>query len=518
MPRKGYLKATVKVAALLSISRVLGFARSQTMAAYFGATGDSDAFVVAISVVTLTTSITGPITVAFLPVYSSYKSKGKRQEALRLASSVVSVSCVFMAAASILIFANASRLTRLMAPGFGEDVYLKAVSLTRILVPFMVLPLLASFAKSILNTEDKFSVPAAADVLENFLALGLMVLLAPSLGAEALAVSLGVGFLALFLVQYVWVKQMDEWPKAGVHFNCGVKKVFVLALPVMGGSLVAGGHHLVDKALASRLPEGSLSILNYAERVRGLPVGILIASITTVMMPTLSFLWGRRNFGDFLLGVKKSLTYAGYLCLPAAICLMVMAKPIIRLAFQRGAFTEEAAALTSRALAVFATGVPAGGVLRMINMAFISAQDTKSAVFLSVMSSFANVLLDFLFIGPLGYIGLALAHSLSTYAALFLGLFMFKKRFFNAKKTEGGAIFGGLTASFVKMIVSAFIMGGFSLKALEFSNLRVGTGSFAADALALSALTAASLTVYVATTYILKCQEVGPLFGNFNKK
>lgn len=515
MSRRNAAQATLSVASLLCISRLLGFVRSQAMAALFGATGETDAFVVATSVITLATSVTGPITVTFMPVYAALTARGERDTASQVASQVMTMSLVFMMLACVLIFIQAPFLTKLIAPGFQDQTYLKAISLTRLMAPTMVLPLMAALAKIMLNVRGQFAAPALADVLENLVVVFFMFHLAPTLGIEAMGVSMGLGFLMLFLLQYSLLKKMEVWPSLELGLGASTRRVLSLAFPFMGGSVFAAVHHFVDKALASRLPEGSVAVLNYAERIRSLPMGILVASVATVVSPTLSGMWGKGDHKEFYSTVVMTLRSIGYFCVPAAMGLMVMAVPIVRLAFQRGIFTHQATLATAQALIAYAPGLVAGSALRIITMSLTSAQNTKAAVFLGTISSITNTIFDLVLVGPLGYIGLALAHSISAYVALACGLILLSSKSIGKRYQMR---LGQMVPALGKILVASTIMAGVGFRLSSKIGLLTGTGDTIKDAMLLILVTIVSVIVYFLSTVVLKCNELETLSRLFLNK
>jgi putative peptidoglycan lipid II flippase len=471
------------------------------MAALFGATGETDAFIVAISVATLVTTVTGPVTVTFLPVYAAAAGKGDSRAAAKAASQVITLLGGFMMIAAMIMAAFAPQLTRLVAPGFGEDTYATAVSLTRIMLAAMALPLLASFAKSILNTKKDFVTPAFADIVENLVVVVMLVLLAPTLGVVSLGVASSVGFLVLFAIQYLSLRRSGLWPQMELGFGPDLRRMLVLALPLMGSSLFAGLHRFVDKALASRLAEGSLAVLEYAERIRGLPMGILVAAATTVMLPSLAGMWGRRDTQAFARTVEKNLRSIEFICIPVAAGLMVLAPPLVRLAFQRGAFTAEAARATAVALTAYAPGLAAMAAVRIIMTAFTSSQKMGLSVLVGICSALLNVGFDYAFIS-LGHVGLALASSVS-------GVLTFAVAALLLRREHGGHLnLHALSVSVGKMIVASTVMAAAAVRLSDATGLSSGTGSVARDIVSLTCISAVSIATYLVLARLLGCDEI----------
>ncbi len=500
-PIEGGTRATAVLAMLLMVSRLMGFVRSQVMAALFGATGQTDAFIVAASVATLVTAFTGPVTMTFLPVYAAALGKGDAGAASKVASQTITLVSGFMMVASAGLAAFAPQLTRLMAPGFGDDTYVHANSLVRIMLAAMVLPLLASFAKSILNTRRQFVVPAVADIVENVVVVLLLVWLATSMGVVALGIATSAGFLILFIIQYLALKRARSWPSLEIGFGPDTRKVFILALPLMGSWVFSGLHRFVDKALASGLGEGSMAVLEYAERIRGLPMGVLVAAVTTVMAPSLSGHWGRGDARSFAGLVEDNLRSIEFLCIPIAVGMMVLAQPIVRLAFERGAFTAEATQATAAALVAYAPGLAAMAGTRIIMSAFISSQKTSLQVLVGICSSLLNVVLNFAFIGTFGHVGLALASTVAGFLTLLASTLLLRRghrRHLNLR---------ALGAPLAKMAASATVMGGVAVYLSNSTGLSRGTGDAVRDITLLGGTVVVSAAVYLVLVTVLGCNE-----------
>jgi putative peptidoglycan lipid II flippase len=494
-------RATLTLAVLLTVSRLVGFVRSQAMAALFGATGETDAFVVAVSVSSLVTAVTGPVTVTFLPVYAALAAKGDPQSARKVASQVITLVSSFMMGASTVLAAFAPQVTRLIAPGFAAHTYANAVALTRVMLASMVLPLLASFAKSILNTRGQFAVPAVADIIENLIVVLALVLLAPALGVVSLGIAVAAGFLVLFLIQYFCLTRSGSWPPMEIGFCRETRAVLRLALPLMASSAFHGLHRFVDKALASRLAEGTMAVLEYADRIRWLPVGVLVAAVTTVMAPSLSGMWGRRDKRGFAHAVEANMRGIMFVCLPFATGLMVLAKPIVRLAFQRGAFTPGAAQATASALIAYAPGMVATAAVRVLTTAWVSSQKTGLTLVIGIWSSLLNVVLDYALVGPLGYIGLALASTVSGFLTL-LGA-----AWYLGRDRERSLNLSSLVPPIGKMVAASTVMAAVALRLSDIMGLNKVPGTAAHDLMLLACVSGVSVAVYLTITGVLGCEE-----------
>ncbi len=501
MPNRQMAKTTIGVALLLAAARLTGFARSQVMASFFGAGTEMDVYIVARSVAMIATILTGPISVTFMTVYASKMAQGQQRAAHKLKASIVSVSCIVMLCQVVILVAFAPQITQWVGPGFSTAVYEKAVAQARLMLPFMLFPLLAALSKSVLNTHKTFSAPVVADILEHLVVIAIIAKLGADYGANSLAYAAVLGWIVLFGFQWFSLKRRKLWPRLSLSFNEDTRKVMVLALPLVGGSLLSGVYHVVDRALASRLPAGSMAILEYAERLRGVPLGILVAAATTVLYPALSGMWGRGDHRSFSDTIMSGLRFVEFICIPAAAGIMVLAKPITRLAFERGAFTAEATESTARALVAFAPGLVAAAGLQTMNSAFMSLQRTALPVILGVIMSVVNISLDIVLVGPMGFLGLALANSLGAFVTMLVGLFLLRNH-------SPGVSLRVLIDSFGKATAASIVMAAAVLKISQAIGLFEGMGSLLKDMAGILGVATIGAGIYVIVTTILGCEEL----------
>ncbi len=463
-----------------------------------------DVFIVARSVAIMATLFTGPLSVTFLTVYATKTAGKKRRGAMSLASSTVTLSCIIMGLTVLLLALFAPQITRLVAPGFQENTYVQAVSLARLLLPFMIFPLLAAFSKSILNTHQDFATPVIADVIEHLVVIGVILVLAQGFGTGALAIAAVAGYIVLFGVQGCVLRSRRLLPNASLAFDADTRRVVALAVPLIGRSFIGRIHHMVDRALASALPVGSVAVLDYAERLRGVPLGIFVAAALTVLFPTLSRMWGKGETCSFADTISSGLQMVEFICVPAAAGMMVLAGPLTRIAFERGAFTAGATRATAAALVAYGPGLVAVAALQVINAGFMSAQKTGIPVLLGAVMSATNIGFDLALVTALGHVGLALASSLAAVFTMLVALCYLKKA------VKEVSLFS-LADSLGKALVCSTMMAAVVLKLSEASGLASGTGSLAKDGVLVLGMAAAGAAIYWASAFLIGLAGATPL-------
>ncbi len=189
-----------------------------------------------------------------------------------------------------------------------------------------------------------------------------------------------------------------------------------------------------------------------------------------------------------------------FICIPAALGLAVLAKPIVRLAFERGAFTPDATLLTAGALSVYSFGIVALALSRIVGVAFYSSQDTWRPVLLALGTSGLNIILDIILVGPFGHTGLALANVMASWAGAIFGLVLYTRYISRVSIKE-------LVQSGSKILISAAAMGVFAWVSARYSGFLAGTGSLRKDLALAVVVVGGSVLVYLGAL-ALKCDEI----------
>ncbi len=400
------------------LSRILGLIRDMVIASLFGSGMVADAFFVAFRIPNLLRRLfaEGSLTIAFIPVFTDYLNKKGKPEALDLARVTLTIVSIILVVVSIAGVLLAPWIVRLQAFGFGPAgaKYELTVFLTRITFPYILLISLVAFFMGVLNSLRHFAAPAAAPIFLNVGIIGGAVLISPHLKEPIVGVAMGViiGGILQVLLQVPWVKRegLRLWPKWNPS-HPAVRRIGVLMLPAIFGSAVYQFNQFMGTLLASFLPEGSISWLYYADRIVQFPLGIFGIAISTAALPALSTHAALEDSEEFSQTLCHALRMVFFITLPSLVGLMVLGEPIVKLIYQRGAFTAHAASMTNRALFFYAIGLWAFSGIRVLVSAFYAMQDTKTPVMVAVGALVVNLVLSLCLMGPMKHAGLALALS-----------------------------------------------------------------------------------------------------------
>lgn len=504
MTKARLARAAGVVAFFLAASKVLGFVRETSLAAVFGATSDTDAYVLARGVpYLLFGTISYALTTTFIPVYSAVREQSGKEAGFRFANTVFwavfGVAFVLVVVGEIL----ARQLVAVFAPGFSEDVAELTAYLSRIMFPMMVFQSLSGITTGILNAEGLFGIPVAAASALNVGIIASTVVFGPRYGIAAVAAGTLVGAIACFAVQLPALKRVGFQWRAPIDLrDPNLRRIAVLMVPAILGAGANQVNTLIDRILASGLPEGRIAALNYAYRLMQLAPGIIGASVVTVLYPTLSGLAARREWKQLNDGVVRSLSLVHFLLVPIAIGALVLREPLVRIAFERGAFDAAATRETAWALLFYSMGIAFFSMRDFANRVFFTLQDSRTPLMLGFATVAINVALNLILIGPLEQGGLALATVIAAGAGVVLSVWAL------GRKTRGTLNVKPLLVSVCKTIVASGFMGlAVSVIHPWWSTFLDGDGEL--HGLARVLLSAAvGAAIYLALTWLLKVPEL----------
>lgn len=417
------LRSSGVVGLMTLLSRVLGLVRDVVVASYFGASGSADAFFVAFKIPNFLRRLfaEGAFSQAFVPVLSEYRTQRSLFDVQQLVNRVAGSLGSVLICLTLLAVLAAPLLTALFAPGFylhDSGRYELASEMLRITFPYLALISLTAFAGAILNSYERFAVPAFTPVLLNLCLIGAAVGLSPWFEEPIFALAWGVlaaGFVQLmFQLPFLWRIRLLPRPTPDFH-DSGVRQILKLMLPALFGVSVAQINLLLDTVLASFLQTGSVSWLYYSDRLSELPLGVFGIAIATVILPSLSRKHAAKSADQFAHTLDWAVRMVLLIGLPAALALVLLAEPLLITLFHYGALTERDVEMAAGSLRAYGCGLLAFMLIKVLAPGFFSRQDTKTPVKIAMIAMTANMVLNLMLIWPLAHVGLALATSLSAF-------------------------------------------------------------------------------------------------------
>ena len=421
------------------ISRITGFLRDMVLANYLGAGLVSDAFLVAFKLPNLFRSLfaEGAFTTAFVPMLSHKLIADGKEKSMIFAGQAISVLIFFLIIFVIIAEIFMPSLIALIAPGFINDPekIALATTLSRITFPFLLLISVVSFQSGILNSLDKFAAPAAAPVILNLMMIASIFIFIPFGETPAHGAAIGVtfaGFIEILWLHFFLTKQNIHLRPSFDIFrlskNEEIRTLFKRIAPGVLGSGVYQINMLVDTILVSLVGTGAISWLYYANRLQQLPLGVVGAAIGIAVLPILSRHLKSEEFEDAREVQNKAVEYGALLSIPSAIGLIVLAKPIINILFQRGQFGELETLMTSQAVIAYSFGLPAYVMVKALAPNFFARCDTKTPVKYSIIIMITNLILAFSLMQFFGHVGIASATSITAFLSLYQYCRGLKKR------------------------------------------------------------------------------------------
>lgn len=418
------LRSTLLFSALTFLSRLSGYARDMVQAHVFGASGLTDAFVVAYRIPNFLRRIfaEGAFAQAFVPVFSAARQSGDRQALRHLLDRVAGTLCAVVLVVTAIGVICAPWLVNVFAPGYAGDPVRHAAAgdMLRITFPYLFFISMVALAGGVLNSFQRFAVPALTPILHNLAVIAAALWLAPLLEVPVYALAWGVfaaGAIQL-LVQVPALARLGLVPRPRLGFaDPGVRRVLRLMGPAVLSASVSQVNLLVGTAFASLLVAGSQTWLYLADRLLEFPIGMFGVALGTVLLPTLSRRSAAGDGEGFRRGIDWGVRVVMLLALPAAAGLVVLAGPICATLYQHGRFTPEDTAMTALALSALCVGLPGFMLGKVLAPGFFARQDTRTPMRAAVIVVVVNIALLFAVVLPLRNAGVATAHvgiALST--------------------------------------------------------------------------------------------------------
>jgi putative peptidoglycan lipid II flippase len=513
--KKHILKSASIISLVTVVSRVLGYVRDQRITLLLGTTLSADAYVLAYRIPNLFRRLVaeGSMTASFIPVFSGYMQEKSKEEVwdfanrlfwtLALVAAMITVLGMVFSPAVVNLFSGAN---------VARD---QAVDLNRIIFPYLFFIALAALAMGILNCFHIFGLPAATPVMLNVATILFSVGIVWHHFKDA-ATSLAVGVLVGGVLQFLI--QVPTLVQKGMNFNFGIsfshpaiRDVARLMIPRLFGIGIGQINLLIDTkfATAARMPAGSLAALYVADRVMELVLGGYAIAVATAILPMMSHQAAAKDFESLKKTLSFSVRIVAFITIPAALGLMILREPIIRVLFQHGQFIAASTRLTARALLYYAIGLPALATVKLVVPAFYSTRDTKTPVIVASISLVINIVLNILFLqvffkqvqngGP------ALATALATFFDFFALLIIFRLRYGSMGTMQ-------ILRSFAKISLCSGIMGVACWIGNHYTAFTMQS-RFLVQLLVFSGLITGATVLYLALAWIFRCHEIEEVYG-----
>jgi putative peptidoglycan lipid II flippase len=492
------------------LSRVLGLVREIVAKNYFGVAGPINAFQIAFLVPNTVRALfaDAALSSAFVPVFSDLLDRGERKRAWRVASSLLWLMLLGLGAVTALFILVAPWIMRPLYPHDHDLV----VSLSRILFPIVTLLGASGIIVGILNSYDEFSVPALTPVAWNLAIIAGLVIGVPNAETTdgklyVYAGSILVATLIQVLLPLPWLRGRDGKLELVIDWrDPAVRQVFKLMVPVTLGLGLININALIDGVIAAHLIDADLApaAIDAAFRIYMLPQGMFSVAVATVLFPSLARFASRRDMSGFRSTVSLGLRQIAFMLVPASVVTAVLAEPITRLVYQRGAFTPDQTPVVAGALAAFCLGLTFNGTMLMLNRGFFSLQSNWVPTLVALGNLVLNAILDVAF-APVGVWGIPLATSIVNIVGTAALLVLLRSRLHRID-------FGEVVHSFWRVAVASAVAGVVAFAVWYPLDDALGRSTGGQLLSLLPALTA-SVLVYLTLARLLRVREIEALLS-----
>ena len=488
------------------LSRVLGLVREVVAASYFGVSGAMSAFTIAFQVPNLMRALFADSALqgAFVPVFTELLERGERKEAFRVASSLFLLIGIVLGAITIVFIVAARPIMSVFAPGFDDNPHLAdlVVHLSRLMFPIVLFLALSGVVVGMLNSFEHFSVPAIAPVFWNLVIIGALVGLTPVIHTDIYAYAYGVlaGTIVQFFLPLPWLRGRG----GRFHFaldwrNERVRRVLKLMLPVTIALGLINLSLLINSLFGTLVNDQAPAAIDKAFRIYQLPQGLFSISIATILFPTLARLAARGATDDLRRTMANGMRQIFLLLIPSAVLMAVLAEPITRLVYQRGAFGTHATDLVSTAMVWWSISLPFQGVSLLFSRTFFSLQRPWLTTGLSGANLVVNAGVAAALYGPIGIGGIVLGTVIGTTVMCVAQGAVLRR--------DLGGIEGRRTIQAVsRMLVAGALLAGAAYGSWRL--LKAGLGlTLPAQAVEVGGAIALGLTVYAAAVWVMRVPE-----------
>ena len=429
---KSLLRSSLLTGSMTMASRVLGLIRDIVLASVLGAGGAMDAFAIAQKIPNFFRRLfaEGAFSQAFIPVLSEYREKGTQAAVKELVDKVAGCLGSILLLITVIGVAGAVGFAYIFGYGYADEPekFSLLTDLVRITFPYLMLISLTGFAGAILNSYDRFAIPAITPVFLNVFMIAAALLAADFFPNPAYALAWSIIAAGVFslLFQLPFLRQIHLLPSPRLDWSHpGVKRILMLMTPALFGVSVSQLNLLLDSTIATMLGDGAVSWLFYSDRLVELPLGVFGVAIATVIMPGLSRLSAAQSGEKFSHMLDWAIRFVVLIALPATLALIILAEPILYTLFYHGEMTSNDILMSSYSLKAYALGLFAFMLIKVLVPGYFARQDMKAPVRIGIVAIIANILMKPLVVIPLvawglGHVGLAFTTAMAAYVNAWL--------------------------------------------------------------------------------------------------
>lgn len=448
------VKSTAIIILITILAKAIGIITQIVVASKFGLGKEMDIFYISVMIPMLLVGVIGGCTgAALIPIYTDYRIKKGSKEAGLICSSILNVSLLALIAITVSLAIFAKHLIPLAAPGFKKETIDIGIKLALLVFPILIFGGMNVIFQSIINAHKHFKATSIAPMLVPISIIVIVLFGSRKYGIISLAFGNLLGFFLVGCLLILVLKSIGVGYSLSINLrHPGVKKIFNLMLPLIVGATLVHINVVVDKIMASTLLEGSVSALGYADKIINVIQAVFIISFSTAILPYFSEEVANNNIEELKRTLNRGIKMLAFIFAPITVGIAVLAKPLIMLLYQRGAFTQQASIVTSGVLLCYCLGLYGMALIFLLTRAFYALKDTKTSMFAAIISVFFNIVLNIILMRYMGVSGIAFSTSLVSVIVVIFLFFRLRKKFELLRYWD-------ITKSALKIWVLALTMG-----------------------------------------------------------
>ena len=428
-------KKMLKTAGFMTIATLLaklcGMGRDMLIAAYFSTSYIGDAYMTATKLPTMLFDmvIGGVITASFIPIFNSINGESRKKEAMNFANKFVGMVLAITVLITVLGIAFSGTLIGWLAPKFDAQTHDLASSLSRIMFPMIIFTGLAFSFVGILQSYGEFNIPAVMSLVSNLAVIAYFPLFGKKFGVYGLAVTMLVAWGLQVVIQIPALKKTGYKFRPSLRLKDeNIKAALILAGPLLISSWVQPLYSIVNTRIASGIA-GGITMLEYANRLYTVMVGVFSFVVTNLIFPKLSKSNASEDYEEASKLLVTSLKSIVIIILPLMAGFIILSKPIIGVIYEHGQFTTQDTIKTAGALSCYSVGMIGFSVNEILAKTFFSKKNSKTPMYNAIISMVANICFAYLLSPKLGINGLALATAGGSTVNAVLNYICMKKKY-----------------------------------------------------------------------------------------
>ncbi len=493
------------------ITKASSFLVNIVLSFKYGASYISDSVIISLNIpVVLFAGLITTISTCYVPIHKEIEQNDKNG-INRVTSNMINILFVLFAGVCIILFLFPNAFIRLFANGMSVEALELASKITKWVAVACLFSSTTGLLQGYLQSNNRFKLVSLSSLPIN-LVLALAIFIS---SVNTICIILGIGLVLAYFLQFLLFsiessKVGYKWyPKA--DYRCDYfRRLILMIFPIFIGTLIYDINSIVDKRFASMLPEGSISVLDYAYKVSGAAIGIIAYPLTTILYTKLSDYGAKKQYDSLSETVNLGLQRLSFFMIPILSCLIALSSEFVRILFFRGNFTTEDVEQTSVCLILYLIGMYAVSYRALFDKVFYSLKKTRITLKNTIITVLVNILFDFILYKPFGSYGLAFATSISQIISmLFLYVLL--------KKQIGYSISKEVKRDLVKYIVSSFVSVLFVLITKRMISTNVFRGLFA-ETVQCCMLALEGLIIYVLLLFVFKETKIHNFLRRYKER